>query len=268
MPTTDSETNKYALVTGASMGLGKAFALALAARKHNLVLVARSENKLNELASRLRNDHGIQVELIPIDLSVDGAGRRLVQGLAERGLRVDLLVNNAGFGLQGAFAALDLDRQLEMIRLHNSTVVELCHLILPGMIEARRGGIINVSSMAGMQAAPYATLYSATKAFLTTFSLALEREVRKHGVKVVTLCPGRLKREGEEKTPDAGRQKFPGGEQSQLEVVEQTLKMLDKGGGLLIPGFVNKFANVAQRFFPRRLVAKGISKMSPFRKTS
>lgn len=268
MSTTDSETNNCALVTGASSGLGKAFARALAARKHNLVVVARSEDQLKELASQLRNDHDVQVEVIPIDLSVDGAGRRVVQGLSELGLRVDLLVNNAGFGLQGAFARLDLDRQLEMIHLHNSTVVELCHLLLPDMIEARRGGIINVSSMAGMQAAPYATLYSATKSFLTTFSLALEREVRKHGVKVVTLCPGRLKREGGEKTADPGRQKFPGGEQSQSEVVEQALKMLDKGSGLLIPGLVNKFANVAQRFFPRRLVAKGISKMSPFRKTS
>lgn len=249
------------------MGLGKVFAQALAARKHNLILVARSEDKLQDLATRLRSDHGIHVEVLPIDLSVAGAGQRVNQELAGRGLRVELLVNNAGFGLQGAFANLDLNRQLEMIHLHNSAVVELCYLLLPGMIQARRGGIVNVSSMAGLQAAPYATLYSATKSFLTTFSLALEREVAKHGIRIVTVCPGRLK-PAPDKEVDPERQKFPGGEQSQEEVVAQALKMLDDGGGLLIPGFVNKFANVAQRFFPRRLVAKGISKMSPFRKTS
>src|SRR6185295_13129729 len=137
------------------------------------------------------------------------------------------------------------------------------------MIKARRGGIINVSSMAGMQAAPYATLYSATKSFLTTFSLALEREVGKHGIRIVTVCPGRLTPAADKDKPvDPNRQKFPGGEQSQAEVVEQALDMIEQGSGLLIPGFVNKFANLAQRFFPRRLVAKGISKMSPFRKSS
>jgi uncharacterized protein len=269
MSSSDPHKN-FALVTGASMGLGKAFAQALAARKHNLILVARSEDKLAQLANQLHTSQGISVAIIPIDLAVAGAGRQVVEQLAQRKLEVDLLVNNAGFGLQGAFANLDLDRQLEMIQLHNSVIVELCHLLLPGMIEARRGGIINVSSMAGMQSAPYATLYSATKSFLTTFSLALEREVGRHGIRIVTLCPGRLRAEGADnaKPPDPSRQKFPGGEQSHEEVAEQALRALDKGGGLIIPGLVNKFANVAQRFFPRRLVAKGISKMSPHRKKS
>ncbi|HXD33529.1 MAG TPA: SDR family oxidoreductase [Pyrinomonadaceae bacterium] len=260
-----AKSDRYSLVTGASTGLGRTFAKSLAARKHNLVVIARSEDKLVELAKQLREQHGIAVEVIPIDLSAAGAGLQVIQELTRRQLQIDLLVNNAGFGLQGAFVQLDLARQLEMIQLHNSVVVELCHRLLPDMIKARRGGIINVSSMAGMQAAPYATVYSASKAFLTTFSLALEREVKKHGVRIVTVCPGRLE-PGPEKEADTNRQKFPGGEQSQEEVVSEALRMLDKGGGLLIPGVVNKFANVAQRFFPRRLVAKGISKMSPFRK--
>jgi short-subunit dehydrogenase len=126
------------------------------------------------------------------------------------------------------------------------------------MIEECRGGIINISSMAGFQALPYAGLYSATKSFLTTFSLALEQEVRRYKIKVVTVCPGRLKPEVEDKR----RKKFPGGEQSHEEIVVATLKMLDNDGGLLVPGWVNKVALFAERFFPRRLVAKAAGKLS------
>jgi short-subunit dehydrogenase len=256
-------SNPYALVTGASTGLGKVFAQALAARKHNLVLVARSEDKLQALAYQLQTTHGVLAETLPMDLAAPAAGRRLAQQLTERDLRIDLLVNNAGFGVQGEFRKLDLDRQLEMINLHNAAVVELTYLLLPGMIEEHRGGIINISSMAGFQAVPYATLYSATKSFLTTFSLALEREVGRHGVKVVTVCPGRLKAAPQGEEPKTGeRKKVPGGEQAHEDVVAQTLKMLDEGGGLLIPGLVNKFANFIERFFPRRLVTKVIGKMS------
>ncbi len=255
--------DSYALVTGASMGLGKVFARALAAREHNLVLVARSKDKLETLAGELRMAQGIMAEPVVCDLAVPMAGQHLAQQLGDRKLRIDLLVNNAGFGVQGEFRKLELERQLEMIRLHNTAVVELTYRLLPAMIEARRGGIINISSMAGLQAVPYATLYSATKSFLTTFSLALEREVGRHGVKVVTVCPGRLKAAPESEAARNGeRKRFPGGEQAHEDVVAQTLTMLDRGGGLLIPGFVNKFANFAQRFFPRRLVAKAIGKMS------
>jgi short-subunit dehydrogenase len=254
--------DRYALVTGASMGLGKVFARALATRKHNLVLVARSGDKLESLAEELRQA-GISTEFVVCDLAAPSGGQELVRQLRERQLTIDLLVNNAGFGIQGEFRKLALERQLEMLRLHNAAVVELSYLLLPAMIEERRGGIINISSMAGLQAIPYAALYSASKSFLTTFSLALEREVGRHGVKVVTVCPGRLKAAPQgEASPDGERKKFPGGEQSHEEVVAQTLQLLDRGGGLLIPGFVNKLANFAERFFPRRLVTKAIGKMS------
>lgn len=259
----DGQSTRYALITGASTGLGQVFAQALAARKHNVVLVARSEDKLSTLAGQLRTSHGVFAETLTLDLAAPLAGQRLAQQLTERKLRIDLLINNAGFGVQGEFRKLDLNRQLEMIQLHNTTVVELTYLLLPAMIEERRGGIINISSVAGLQAIPYATLYSATKSFLTTFSLALEREVGRHGVKIVTVCPGRLKAAPQGDQPkDAQRKKFPGGEQAHEDVVAQTLKMLDEGGGLLIPGLVNKFANLAERFFPRRLVTKVAGKLS------
>ena len=262
MTGSDKSPNDYALVTGASRGLGKVFAQALAERKHNLILVARSEDKLVELAEQLRSRYGIATEVIAIDLAAPGSGQRLVQQLHERALEVDLLVNNAGVGVQGEFRKLDLNGQLSMINLNNAAVVELTHLLLPEMIEAKRGAIINISSMAGMQAVPYAALYSATKSFLTTFSLAVEREVGRHGIKVVTVCPGRLKAAPQGEAGDPNRKKFPGGEQAHEDVVAQTLKLLDEGGGLLIPGTINKFANILERFFPRRLVAKGIGKMS------
>ena len=252
----------YALVTGASRGLGRCFARMLAARKHDLVLVARSGEKLEKLARELETAHGIRVESIPFDLSVAGAGQRLADELTTRGLDIDLLVNNAGFGDQGRFLELPLPRQLEGINLQNATVVELTYRLLPAMIERKQGGIITVSSMAGFQPIPFAAAYSATKAFLTTFSLALEAEVSRFGVRVVTLCPGRLRVAEEDVENGQARKKFPGGEQSHEDVVNAALRALDRGGGLVVPGGMNKFAAFAVRCVPRSKVARVIKKLS------
>lgn len=252
----------YALVTGASRGLGRCFARTLAARKHNLVLVARSGDKLEALALGLQTAHGIQVESIPFDLAQNGAGRLLADELTRRELAIDLLVNNAGFGDQGRFLQLSLERQLQSINLQNATVVELTHCLLPAMIERKQGRIITVSSMAGFQPIPFASVYSATKAFLTTFSLALEAEMVRYGVRVVTVCPGRLRVAPEDVADGSERKKFPGGEQAHEDVVNKTLRKLDGGGGLVIPGAVNKFAAFAVRFIPRGKVAKLIKNIS------
>jgi len=257
-------TSGYALVTGASQGLGSIYARALAAERWNLVLVARSRDQLEGLAAELRSG-GIKVEPITCDLARPAAGRDLAAELRSRGLRIDLLVNNAGFGLQGEFRQLSLERQVGMIQLHCASVVELTHELLPAMVEQHRGGIINISSMAGFQAIPYAALYSATKSFLSTFSLALEREAGRHGVAVVTVAPGRL-RPVDSNAPQE-RQKFPGGEQDPQIVVAESLKMLARGGGLLVPGAFNKLMNLLGRCFPRRLVTKAVGKMSRPKKT-
>ena len=251
----------YALVTGASRGLGKYFARAVAARQQNLVLVARDKDRLTALAAELEKANGIRAETLALDLASPGAGGRLAEQVQGRGLKIDLLVNNAGFGDQGEFLRLPLARQLEMISLQNTTVVELTYNLLPAMIEQRRGGIINVSSMAGFQPIPYATIYSATKSFLTTFSLALEAEMRRHKVAVVTVCPGRLRADTEEPEEDE-RKKVPGGEQSHEDVVRLALRRLDRGGGLVIPGAINKFAAFAVAFAPRSRVARLIGKMT------
>ena len=249
----------YALVTGASRGLGKFFAAALAARRRNLVIIARSQDKLQNVADELKVAHEVEVVALPFDLSSQTAGQRLAQELQEREIQIDLLVNNAGFGDQGEFWKLSLNHQLEMIHLQNSTIVELTYKLLPPMIEQRRGGIINVSSMAGFQPIPYAAIYSATKSFLTTFSLALEAEVHRHGISVVTVCPGRLRADPDE---PGERKKVPGGEQAHEDVVRDSLDKLDRGGGLVIPGAANKFAAFAERFVPRGKVARLVAKMS------
>ena len=251
----------YALVTGASRGLGRFFARALAARRQNLVLVARTQDKLDALAHELVSAHEISVEPLALDLTLPNAAAHLAANLRERALAVELLVNNAGFGLRGEFWKLSLAEQTAMICLHDTAVVELTYELLPPMIEARRGGIINVSSIAGFQPIPYAALYSATKAFLTTFSMALREELRPTGVKVVTVCPGRLRADPEE-ADSAARQKVPGGEQGHEEVVRETLQKLDSGGGLVIPGRMNRWMMRGQRLVPPNAVPKIVARMS------
>ena len=252
----------YALVTGASSGLGRYFARELAAKGRDLVLVARSEAKLDAIADDLRAKHGVAVEVIVLDLGQLSAGSILADELTARSLRVDLLVNNAGFGDQKRFLDVPIERQVEMITLQNATIVETTHRLLPAMIEQKSGAIINISSMAGFQPIPYAAVYSATKAFLTTFSLALEAEVAAYGIRVVTVCPGRLAVAAEEIDPTKERKKLPGGEQTHEFVVNEALRKLERGGGLVIPGGVNKFAAFAERFVPRGKIARLLTKIS------
>jgi len=187
----------YALVTGASQGLGKVFAHALAARKQNVILVARSRDKLESLADELRRRQAVFAEVLEFDLTSSSAGSRLVREVQERNFQVNLLVNNAGFGVRGDFRTLTLQRQLEMLSLNNAAIVELTYSFLPSLMEQAHAGIINVSSTAGFQPIPYASLYAATKSFLTNFSLGLQEELRSSSVSVVTLCPGRILANGQ-----------------------------------------------------------------------
>jgi short-subunit dehydrogenase len=252
----------YAVITGASKGLGKYFARALAARKQNLILVARSKDKLEALANELRNTHGVLAESLEMDLAAAGAGLQLAQKLREQNFQTELLVNNAGFGKRGEFLQLSLEHQLQMIHLHDTVVVELTYQLLPAMVERGQGGIINVSSMAGFQPVPYAAMYSATKSFLTTFSMALREELRTSGVKVVTVCPGRLRADTEDAEAQENRQKVPGGEQRHEVVVDETLKKLDAGGGLVIPGRINRLTVRGQRLMSLNAVPKIVARLS------
>lgn len=252
----------YSLITGASSGIGECFARELAARGRNLLLVARSGDKLESLASELTSAHKILAEPLAMDLSEPGAGERLAQQIGARALEIDLLINNAGFGARGRFWDLPLDKQLSLMRLQIETLMELTFHLLPGMIERRSGGIINVSSMTAFQPIPYATVYAATKAFMNSFSMGLREELRPYGVAVVTLCPGGTRTNFVNIGAREGQHRFPGGPQPPEEVVIDALDKLQRGGGLVVPRVANKASIFAQRFLPRETVAKLLARMS------
>ena len=247
----------FALITGASSGIGEKFARRFAARRENLILVARSRDKLLALAEELRREYGVAVEVFPADLSTPAAAQALARALGETHLEVETLVNNAGFGARGRFWELPLDRQREMFQLNVMAVVELTHRLLGPMIARRRGAVINVSSTAAFQPVPYTTLYAATKSFVTSFSMALAEEVQPYGIRVVTLCPGATRTNFFQGSQYGIRNyKVPGGMQQAEAVVEAALRKLDRGGGLVVSGWFNKFNVFSQRLAPRALVAR------------
>jgi short-subunit dehydrogenase len=184
-------TRRTALITGASAGIGAAFAEVFASEAFDVVLVARREDRLNALASRLRDTYGIRADVIVADLGEPQAPDRIVEALAARGLQIDALVNNAGYGVPGAYLRSPWERHDAMMRVMVTSVAELTYRLLPAMLERGYGRIINVASLAGLVPAPGGhTLYAATKAFLIKFSEALGHEVRLKGVHVTALCPG------------------------------------------------------------------------------
>ncbi|HTN83138.1 MAG TPA: SDR family oxidoreductase [Sorangium sp.] len=250
---------RRALVTGASSGIGESFARELAARGMDLVLVARSEGKLRALASELAKRHGVAVEVVASDLSREGAARALHALCAEKGLHVDLLVNNAAFGTHGPFHEAPLARQHEQVTLNVTAVVDLSHLFLPGMVERGEGGIINVASIAAYQPLPYMATYGATKAFVLSFTEALWAEVRERGVRVLALCPGPV----ETRFFDVvgTRDVAVGPMATPEQVVLAGLRGLEKGSPSLIVGLRNWVQSNLPRLFPRELALRVTSGM-------
>jgi len=181
---------KTALVTGASAGIGAAFAKLLAQAGCHLILTARRRDRLDAIAGELAAAHGVRVDVIDQDLSIDGAGQAIARRTAELGREVDLLVNNAGFGLSGTFASLPWERQRDMMMLNTVGLAELTRFIAPPMIARHSGHILMVSSIACFQPMPTFAIYAATKAFVTSFGLALGHELRPRGVRVTVSLPG------------------------------------------------------------------------------
>jgi uncharacterized protein len=250
----------YALVTGASSGIGECFARAIARRKQNLILVARTAEKIESLAAQLRSEHGIIAEVFPTDLSEPGAAGRLCQRLSGKALEVDLLVNNAGFGAQGEFWTLPLDRQAKIIRLNIQALVELSRLLIPEMLGRKRGGIINVSSTASFQPLPYSAIYAATKAFVTSFSCGLAEELRSTPIRVVTLCPGTTRTRFFE-AGEYTSMRWRGGFQAPERVADAGLLALDCGGGFVITRRIDRFLIFIERFIPRRWITRGAGEL-------
>lgn len=251
------------LITGASSGLGEGFARALAARKHDLLLVARREERLRELAAELERAEGVSVATVALDLAAEGSGEALMAEVATRGLAVDTLINNAGFGARGSFAEIDLAEQKRMIALNCTALMELCHHVLPGMISAKRGGILNVASTASFQPGPWMAVYYATKAFVLSFSEALHEEVREHGVRVAALCPGPTRTEFADIAGMRDSELFKRFASPSDAVVRDGLAALEHNQAVKISGALNAIMAESIRFTPRTLarrIAGGMQK--------
>jgi hypothetical protein len=247
---------EVALVTGASSGIGEAFARQLAAKGKALVLVARRGDRLEALAGEIRNASGVDVRVIAKDLSLPNSRRDLFEETERLGLAVAWLVNNAGFGTCGTFAGLPLDREIEEIRLNVEALAELSHRYLPGMIARRHGVIVNLGSTGSFVPVPYMATYAATKAFVLSFSEALAAEVSSSGVQVLALCPGATRTEfqavaGVRHATD----RLPGlAFMTADEVVAQAIKAAEAGRRTLVPGILNALTVESVRLMPRRIV--------------
>ncbi|MEO6255541.1 MAG: SDR family oxidoreductase [Sphingomicrobium sp.] len=243
-----SATAKLALITGASAGLGIEFARQLAKRGHRLVLAARRIDRLEALAAELGN-----ARAVAIDLSQARSAQKL---LAEVGEPVDVLVNNAGFGLKGRLAELDPDRLREMIDLNIGCLTDLCRAVAPGMIERRSGAILNVASTAAFQPGPNMAVYFATKAYVLSLTEALHEELKSHGVKVSALCPGPTKTEFGAVAGFGDKGAFHRFAADAPSVVRAGLDGLERNRAVVIPGLLNGVGAVSIRFLPRFVVRK------------
>ncbi len=255
-----------ALITGASSGIGAAFAQRLAERGHDLVLVARRGDRLAQLGRDLGRAHGVTAHVAAHDLTEAGAVAALMARLAEGGLAADVLVNNAGFGTQGHFLDADLARELSMIDLNCRALTALTYAVARGMQQRGRGGaIIHTSSVGGFAPAPYFATYGATKAYILSFSEALACELAPHGILVQTLCPGATTTE----FADVANFKGPlpkGMLETADQVVVAALRHLDRqrrkaAGSLLVSGLPNKAAVLVQRLLPRAAITALTAKL-------
>lgn len=244
-------TTSVALVTGASAGLGVDFARQLAAEGKRQVLVARRKDRLEALCAELGNARAVEM-----DLSEAGAVDQLMADLAAHDEQVGLLVNNAGFGLAGAFAELDGKRQRQIIDLNCGALTELAHAVLPGMIERKSGAILNVASTAAFQPGPGMAVYFATKAYVLSLSEALHEEVKRHGVVVSALCPGPTATEFGEVAGFGPSNLLTKVSADSASVVRAALAGVDRGKAVIIPGLMNKSTAQAHRLFPRSWVRK------------
>jgi uncharacterized protein len=251
--------NKTALITGASTGIGFEFAKLLAADGYNLVLIARDEQKLREIAASLPSKFNISVKIYSKDLSVTSDIENLIRQIREDAGTIEVLVNNAGFGLSGAFVDTDLARELEMIQLNVVSLVIFTKLLAKEMVQGKGGKILNVASTAAFQPGPLMAIYYATKAFVLSFSEALGEELKESGVTVTALCPGPTATQFSKRAELEQSRLFKGAIIPVLDaatVAKIGYDGLSKGQRVVIPGLINKIGAFSVRFTPRKLVAQ------------
>jgi len=245
----------YTLITGASGGIGYDLALLAGVDGKNLVLTARSADKLNQLADTIRKNNNSDVIVIDVDLSSQEGVEKLISEITAQNIHIDVLINNAGFGDFGDFAKADLSKNMEMIRLNISALTQLTHFALQGMIKTGKGRIMNVASTAAFMPGPGMAVYYASKAYVLSFSEALTRELKGSGITVTALCPG---------PTDTGFAKVSGlghslmhrmlPPQTSLQVAKVGYKAMNKGKAIEIPGIMNKLSTLTPRFTPRSIV--------------
>jgi len=261
-PPSESST---AVVTGASSGIGTEIARELAKRGLNLTLVARREDRLRELAERLGREHGVRAETVAADIAGDEGRESLFKELESNGRDVEVLVNNAGFGSAGRFQALEGDKETLMVRTNCEAVVALCARFVPPMVDRGRGAILNLGSIAAYQPLPFQATYSATKAFVLTFTEALSADLHGTGVTATALCPGPVPTEFEENAGiDSGWEGIP---DFVLTTPEQNaaagVSAMEKGRRVVVPGPLNAASAAAGHYTPRSVVLGLVRRFYP-----
>ena len=246
----------YALVTGASSGIGYELAKVLAKDGKNLVIVARSQDKLEELKTEIENKYGTSVRVLPKDLSNPNAPQEIFSELEKDGVNVDVLVNNAGYCVYGMFSETDLQKELEMIQVNATSLMHLTKLFLKGMLENKSGSILNVASLCSFLSSPLESVYCASKSLVLHFSEALANELQGTGVTVTCLCPGLAKTEFHKRAHMENTKVAKRKMMDAAAVAEAGYKALKKGKVVVIPGLIFKTAPLFARFAPRNLVTK------------
>jgi short-subunit dehydrogenase len=250
-----------ALITGASSGIGLELARIFASNRYDVVLVARNETKLRELARECESS-GVRAHVIAADLSKADAARFIVEGVARLGLEIDVLVNNAGYGLLGPFVETPLVTELEMIQVNITALTELTKRVLPGMVTRRRGRILNLASTAAFVPGPLMAVYYATKAYVLSFSEAIANELEGSGVTVTALCPGPTASGFQAAARLEGTRLFTGNSlPSSRDVAQAGYAALMEGTVVYVPGVANKLTAMSARFAPRAVIRRIVRRM-------
>lgn len=251
---------QWVLITGASQGIGHEFAKIFAAEGHHLVLVARDEVRLAQIASELSGRHGLTVKVMAKDLSSAAAAREIFDELRGGQIPISILINNAGFGHQGAFAEIDLQRHVDLIQVNVTSLVQLTHLFLQPMLARREGRILNVASTAAFVPGPFMQTYYASKAFVQSFSYALASELEGSGVTVTSLCPGLTRSQFQAR---AGMRRSETFFMMESDTVARIgYRALMAGKPMVIAGWMNKLAIALARNAPRRWMASMVKRMN------
>lgn len=248
------------LITGASSGIGKELAKLFAKDGRDLVLVARNESELRKIAKELSDGFGISAFILPKDLSIPSAPDEILDELERMKLNVDVLVNNAGFGSYGVFIKTDLKTSLDMIQVNITALTHLTWLLAPKMVERGKGKILNVASLAAFPPGPYMNVYYSTKAYVLSFSVALNEELRGTGVSVTTLCPGPTETNFQKRIGLTSAETFSIKSMSAQKVALIGYKGFKKNKLIVLPGFVNKMTAFLLRFIPKGTAAHFVAK--------